>query len=42
MTEPFVWEVTHAAGAHVFSWHFSTLAAGGSWQLSAIYYAYAD
>ncbi len=44
MTEPFMWDAgaLHSAGAHTFSWHLSTLGTGGSWQLSAIYYAFGD
>ena len=44
MTEPFVWDpaAAHSPGTHAFSWHLSKLAAGGSWQLSAIYYAFGE
>ncbi len=44
MTAPFQWDVDalHVPGAHNLSWAISKIASGGSWQLSAIYYAFAD
>jgi hypothetical protein len=43
-TPPFTWtsDVLRAAGDHKFAWDFSAIAGGGSWQVSAIYYAYGD
>ena len=42
MTAPKVWETPELGkpGAHTFQWTINTLAAGGSWQVSATYFAY--
>jgi hypothetical protein len=44
MTAPFTWDADalHAVGAHTFSWSLSTVASGGGWQISAIYYAFGE
>jgi hypothetical protein len=31
-----------AAGQHTFSWKFSNIADGGTWRLSATYFAFGD
>jgi hypothetical protein len=44
MTPPFIWDALPALaapGPHTFSFQILNIAAGGSWQASAIYFAYA-
>ena len=42
VTPPFVWDAAAptTAGEHTFSWDISTLTEGGSWRISATYFAF--
>ena len=44
ITPPLVWDfdALRSAGAHQFRWQISDLADGGSWRISALFFAFAD